>query len=81
MKATPAQWHDARSLLTPALDAFNRVDYVGMILVDETLRSSYNLFVSDIRKVIYDNGHTPSDAPFGVVLVSTGKVFFVINDV
>ena len=50
---TQENWDSARELFQPAYEAYSKVKYLGTALADESLRDTYDRFVTALHSVIF----------------------------
>ena len=50
---TQENWDSARELFQPAYEAYSKVKYLGTALADESLRETYDRFVTALHSVIF----------------------------
>jgi hypothetical protein len=50
---TQEDWDSARELFQPAYDAYSKLKYLGTALADESLRETYDRFVTALHSVIF----------------------------
>jgi hypothetical protein len=50
---TQEDWDSARELFQPAYEAYSKVKYLGTALADESLRETYDRFVTALHSVIF----------------------------